>query len=65
MLCVLTGGKPPPGWEGERRLFLLIEGQTEQSVKQAKAEIKRILEEATDKAQRRDAPVAPGRYSVV
>ena len=47
-------GRQPP--EGERRLYLLIEGPTENSVRKAKAEIKRILEEYTEKAMRRDAP---------
>jgi len=47
-------GKPPP--EGERRLYLLIEGPTENSVRKAKMEIKNILEEYTEKAMRRDAP---------
>jgi hypothetical protein len=41
-----AGMQPPPG---ERKLFLLIEGPTELSVKRAKQEIKRILEEATEK----------------
>ncbi len=57
----------PPGKtlpEGERRLYLLIEGPTETSVKRAKAEIKRILEETTERALRRDAP-ATGRYNVM
>ncbi len=47
-------GRQPP--EGERRLYLLIEGPTENSVRKAKAEIKKILEEYTEKAMRRDAP---------
>jgi ATP-dependent RNA helicase DDX46/PRP5 len=52
----------PP--EGERRLYLLIEGPTEAKVREAKAEIKRILEEFTEKAMRRDAAPQPGRYTV-
>lgn len=55
-------GKPVP--EGERKIFLLIEGPTETSVKRAKQELKRILEETTEKVMRRDAPAA-GRYSVM
>ncbi|KAG2501579.1 hypothetical protein HYH03_000084 [Edaphochlamys debaryana] len=55
-------GRPVP--EGERKLFLLIEGPTEGHVKKAKAEIKKILEETTEKVMRRDAPAA-GRYSVM
>ncbi|KAK9806771.1 hypothetical protein WJX72_002237 [[Myrmecia] bisecta] len=51
--------------EGERKLYLLIEGPTESSVRKAKAEIKRILEETTEKVMRRDGPAAPGRYSIV
>ena len=45
-------GKPVP--EGERKLYLLIEGPTEGTVKKAKAEIKRIIQEMTEKAMRRD-----------
>lgn len=40
------------------------QGPTADVVKKAKAEIKRLIEEATEKAMRRDAPAA-GRYSVV
>lgn len=46
--------KPVP--EGERRLYLLIEGPSEAIVKRAKTEIKRIIEEMTEKAMRRDNP---------
>ncbi|KAG2501578.1 hypothetical protein HYH03_000083 [Edaphochlamys debaryana] len=53
-----------PSLAGERKLFLLIEGPTEGHVKKAKAEIKKILEETTEKVMRRDAPAA-GRYSVM
>ncbi|GIL79866.1 hypothetical protein Vretifemale_9037 [Volvox reticuliferus] len=55
-------GRPTP--EGERKLYLLIEGPTEGHVKKAKAEIKKIIEETTEKVMRRDAPAA-GRYSVM
>ena len=55
---------PPPRPAGERKLFLLIEGPNEGAVKRAKAEVKRILEETTEKVMRRDAPAA-GRYNVV
>lgn len=57
----------PPGKnapEGERKIYLLIEGPTETSVKRAKQELKRVLEETTEKVMRRDAPAA-GKYSVV
>jgi ATP-dependent RNA helicase DDX46/PRP5 len=74
MLNELTGAAvttkglyTPPGRapeEGQRKLYLLIEGPTENSVKKAKAEIKKILEETTEKALRRDAP-ATGRYTIV
>ena len=46
----------------------LLQGPTESSVKAAKAEIKRILEDSTERAMRREAGaggVAPGRYSIV
>jgi ATP-dependent RNA helicase DDX46/PRP5 len=55
-------GKPAP--EGERKLYLLIEGPTESCVRKAKAELKRILEETTEKVMRRDQP-SGGRYSVM
>ena len=45
-------GKAPP--DGERKLYLLIEGPSESCVKKAKAEIKRLLAEFTEKAMRRD-----------
>lgn len=61
-LCVPFS--PPAPTPGERKLFLLIEGPTEGHVKKAKAEIKKILEETTEKVMRRDAPAA-GRYSVM
>ena len=44
-------GAPAPA--GERKLYLLIEGPTESSVKRAKVEIKRILEECTEKVTKR------------
>lgn len=58
----------PPGKvpaPGERKLFLFIEGPTEASVKKAKAEVKRILEESTSAAQQLPGPAQPGKYSVV
>ncbi len=54
-------GKAPP--EGERKIYLLIEGPTEASVKKAKQELKKVLEETTEKVMRRDAPAA-GRYTI-
>lgn len=55
-------GTAPP--EGERKLHLHIAGPTPDIVRKAKAEIKRILEESTEKAMRREAPAA-GRYSIL
>jgi hypothetical protein len=46
----------------------VLQGPTESSVKAAKAEIKRILEDSTERAMRREAGaggVAAGRYSIV
>ena len=50
------GRNPPPG---ERKLYLVVEGETEAAVKAAKKEIKRILDEASVDA----APDASSRYS--
>ena len=50
-------GRNPPA--GERKLYFLIEGETEAAVKAAKKEIKRILDEASVDA----APDASSRYS--
>ncbi|PHT98168.1 DEAD-box ATP-dependent RNA helicase 42, partial [Capsicum chinense] len=52
--AITTRGQyvPPgkvPGF-GERKLYLFIEGPTEQSVKRAKAELKRVLEDITMQA---------------
>jgi len=49
------GKRVPPG---ERRLFLLIEGPTERCVKEAKNEIKSIIEEVVSKQ------ALPGGFSV-
>ncbi|PSC68276.1 DEAD-box ATP-dependent RNA helicase 42 isoform A [Micractinium conductrix] len=54
-----------PGPSDERKLYLHIQGPTAEIVKRAKQEVKRILEESTEKAMRREAPSGPGRYSVV
>ncbi|XP_044510847.1 DEAD-box ATP-dependent RNA helicase 42-like [Mangifera indica] len=50
---------------GERKLYLFIEGPTEQSVKRAKAELKRVLEDFTNQALSLPGGAQPGRYSVV
>ncbi|KAF5740989.1 hypothetical protein HS088_TW11G01071 [Tripterygium wilfordii] len=58
----------PPGRipaQGDRKLYLFIEGPTEQSVKRAKAELKRVLEDITNQALSLPGGVQPGRYSVI
>jgi len=54
-------GQPVPA--DDRKLWLLIEGPSEQHVKAAKQELKRLIEERTEKSMRQDAP-ASGRYRV-
>eukprot|EP00850_Spirogloea_muscicola_P002273 SM000008S22362 [mRNA] locus=s8:1237126:1241861:- [translate_table: standard] len=58
---VPQGKQPAPG---EKRLYLFIEGPTEASVKKAKVEVKRLLEE-TSSVGYGPAPSAPGKYSVL
>ncbi|KAH7537539.1 hypothetical protein FEM48_Zijuj03G0103800 [Ziziphus jujuba var. spinosa] len=56
----------PPGkitGPGERKLYLFIEGPTEQSVKRAKAELKRVLEDITNQALSLPGGTQPGKYS--
>ena len=53
------GANPPAG---ERKLYLFIEGPTESSVKQARTEIKRILEEASLMTNPQFDPMASRRY---
>ncbi|XP_051132280.1 DEAD-box ATP-dependent RNA helicase 42-like [Andrographis paniculata] len=58
----------PPGrvvGPGERKLYLFIEGPTEQSVKRAKAELKRVLEDITNQVTSLPGSAQPGRYSVI
>lgn len=58
----------PPGkvaGPGERKLYLFIEGPTEQSVKRAKADLKHVLEEITNQVSSLPGSAQPGRYSVV
>lgn len=57
-----TGKIPGPG---ERKLYLFIEGPSEQSVKRAKAELKRVLEDITNQALQLPGGSQPGKYSVV
>ncbi|KAG2171742.1 hypothetical protein INT43_008122, partial [Umbelopsis isabellina] len=62
----LPGKQPGPG---ERKLYLFIEGDSEMVIDKAKAEVKRILMEATVAQMEQDARggggSATGRYSVV
>ncbi|KAJ1935374.1 pre-mRNA processing RNA-helicase [Linderina macrospora] len=58
----------PPGKavpEGERKLYLSIESDSERSVEQARNELKRILTEATLHIMEQEARGGSGRYSVV
>ncbi|CAA6654797.1 unnamed protein product [Spirodela intermedia] len=58
----------PPGKipaQGERKLYLFIEGTTESSVKKAKAELKRALEDFTAHALSLPGASQPGKYSVI
>ncbi|KAJ4847296.1 DEAD-box ATP-dependent RNA helicase 45 [Turnera subulata] len=58
----------PPGrvaGPGERKLYLFIEGPTELSVKRAKTELKRVLEDVTNQALSLSVGNQPGRYSVI
>jgi ATP-dependent RNA helicase DDX46/PRP5 len=57
----------PPGKKllaGERKLYLLLEGNTEMQVRQAKLEMVRVLEEETLRLGA-SAQTSFGRYSVV
>ncbi|ERM93966.1 hypothetical protein AMTRI_Chr05g69490 [Amborella trichopoda] len=58
----------PPGkipGPGERKLYLFIEGPTESSVKKAKAEVKRVLEDYTAQSLSLPGAGQPGKYSVL
>ncbi|XP_065881587.1 DEAD-box ATP-dependent RNA helicase 42 [Euphorbia lathyris] len=58
----------PPGkipGPGDRKLFLFIEGPSETSVKKAKTELKRVLEDITNQALSLPGGAQPGRYSVI
>lgn len=59
----VPAGKKPE--VGEKKLFLLIEGRSELSVRQAKLEIQRALEEETIKIASSTTSSGGGRYSVV
>ncbi|KAJ6306140.1 hypothetical protein OIU78_021464 [Salix suchowensis] len=58
----------PPGkvpGPGDRKLYLFIEGPTEQSVKRAKADLKHVLEDITNQTYQLPGGAQPGKYSVV
>lgn len=66
-IIVVKGRYVKPGTmvpEGERKLYLSIEGTSTDVVRKAKAELKRLVEESTEKAMRREAP-AVGRFSII
>jgi ATP-dependent RNA helicase DDX46/PRP5 len=64
LLLSTTAGAQPP--EGERKLYLLIEGPTEAMVRRAKQEIRRVIEELVEKAMRKDIGAAGSRrYNIV
>ncbi len=56
---IQPGKKPEPN---DKRLHLLIEGNSEMSVRQAKLELQRALDEETSKVS---GNISSGRYSVV
>ena len=58
----VPAGKKPE--MGERKLYLIIEGESDMSVKQAKLEIQRLLEEETMKIGT-IGMISTGRYSVL
>ncbi|KAJ0257495.1 DEAD-box ATP-dependent RNA helicase 42 [Hirschfeldia incana] len=58
----LPGRIPPPG---ERKLYLFIEGPTEKSVKTAKVELKRVLEDITTQSLSLPGGSQAGKYSVI
>jgi ATP-dependent RNA helicase DDX46/PRP5 len=58
----------PPGkvaGPGDRKLYLFIEGPTEQSVKRAKSELKRVLEDISNHAFSLPGGAQQGRYQVI
>lgn len=65
---ISRGAYMPPGKKleaGERRLHLLIEGSAEMSVKQARLEIQRLLDEETIRISMSGNLATTGRYSVL
>uniref|UniRef100_A0A251INW9 RNA helicase n=1 Tax=Manihot esculenta TaxID=3983 RepID=A0A251INW9_MANES len=67
--AITTRGKYfPPGrilGPGERKLYLFFEGPSETSVKKAKTELKRVLEDITNQALSLPSGAQPGRYLVI
>ena len=64
---ISRGNYIPPGKKlepGERKLYLLIEADTELAVKQAKLEIQRVLDDETMRLGASGSLTA-GRYSVL
>lgn len=59
----IPAGKTPA--PGEKRLFLLVEGESELAVKQAKQELMSLIVESTTEVFSRVNSAEPGRYSVV
>ncbi|KAK9928505.1 hypothetical protein M0R45_025638 [Rubus argutus] len=57
-----AGKVPGPG---DRKLYLFIEGPTEQSVKRAKAELKCVLEDISNQALSLPGGTQQGRYQVI
>ncbi|PIA39613.1 hypothetical protein AQUCO_02600218v1 [Aquilegia coerulea] len=58
----------PPGkipGPNDRKLYLFIEGPTESSVKKAKAEVKRVLEDITKQGLSLPGASQPSKYSVL
>ena len=49
----------------ERKLYLFIEGPNESSVKKAKAELKRVLEDCANQALNLPGSAQTGKYSVL
>jgi ATP-dependent RNA helicase DDX46/PRP5 len=59
---VMPGKQPPPG---ERKLYLLVEASSEKSVREARSEIKRILDDAMASMASRPEEQRTGKYQVV
>ena len=65
---ISRGAYAPPGKKlepNERRLHLLIEGSSEMSVKQARLEIQKVLEDETIRISNAGSLATSGRYSVL